>query len=89
MSPIRMMGISPDRCIDIPLGHDWCGTGTEAEEATGLLSFQCSNCDAQFCITYADSKFIASYQYTENSCPEMTPEQFAKATLLISKFPEM
>jgi hypothetical protein len=82
------MGTDPDDCIDIPLGHEWCGSGNRKEEVSGLLAFDCANCDAQFCITYTEGKWVASYQYTENSCPEMTSGQFANAAQLISKFPE-
>ena len=70
MSPLRAMGIEPESCIDIPRGHEWCGSGKASEEAIGLLAFDCANCDAQFCITFSAGKFVASYQYTEDSCPE-------------------
>ena len=73
MSPLRMMGIEADNCIDIPPGHEWCGTGDDKELANGLLAFDCANCDAQFCITYSDGKWIASYQYGDNCCSETAP----------------
>ncbi len=89
MSPLRMMGIEPDSCIDIPLGHEWCGSGDDKELANGLLAFDCANCEAQFCITFSDGKWIASYQYTDRCFPEVTPQRFRKLRLLISKFPDM
>jgi hypothetical protein len=67
---IRIMGLDPESFIAVPVGHEWVESEDDNAKDRGTLSFDCLNCSAVFTITHRGGSWMASYQYTRDSCGE-------------------